>query len=136
MAARDFEAALETIELGLALIPARAIYAAAKLGVADLIQSTPRNAAALSETLDVNAAALIRILRVPVSLDLFEQDGEARYSLSAFGQTLCGDAPNSVRDFIILNHELPYKAFDNIMHSIRTGRPPDVETLGRPCFNS
>jgi len=134
MDARATTPAQETIQMGLAFIPSRAIYVATKLGVPDLIDGTPRSAGELAGELNVDAGALSRILRVLVTVGLLSQGDDGRFSLLPRGRTLCRDAPDSVLDFVILNHELPYRAFGNVMHSVRTGKSADVETFGAPIF--
>jgi predicted transcriptional regulator/ubiquinone/menaquinone biosynthesis C-methylase UbiE len=131
---QDLSAAQETIERSLAFIPARAIYVAAKVGVADLIKDKSLPAAQLAQELNIDQDALSRILRVLVTVGMFTQNDEGRFSLTSLGQTLRSDTPDSVRDYIILYHELGYQTFGNIMHTVWTGKAADVETFGTPIF--
>ncbi|HEY6409238.1 MAG TPA: methyltransferase dimerization domain-containing protein, partial [Ktedonobacteraceae bacterium] len=55
------------------LIIHQALYAAAKLGVADLMQDGPRTAADLARQLQVHEGALYRILRALASQGVFEE---------------------------------------------------------------
>ena len=58
-----------------------AIYAAVNLGIADALAGGPRTAAELAEELGIDADATERVLRLLVSVDLFERDVDSRVSL-------------------------------------------------------
>ena len=134
MGEQELKAANETLHLSFAFVPARAIYVAAKLGIADLIRETPLSAEELAQEVDADAGALFRILRGLVAIGLFRQGDDGFFWLSTRGHTLCSDSSESVRDYVILAHELPYKTFGNIMHCVRTGEPAYAETFGEPLF--
>jgi len=111
------------IRLFTAYIPARAVYAAAKLGVVDVIGEGASSAAALAERLGVDAVALYRILRTLAGLGVLRQEVDDRFSVTPLGATLGADAENSVRDYAILMHEMIFDGFGKIVECVRTGRP-------------
>jgi ubiquinone/menaquinone biosynthesis C-methylase UbiE len=100
----------------------RAVYAAAKLGIADLLQSGSKTVAELAEATGTHAPSLFRLLRALASVGLFSRDTEGRFGLTTLSETLITDAPGSVRWFLIseLGQE-HYPAWGNLMHSIKTG---------------
>ena len=64
----------------------RALDLAARLGLADLLRDAPRSAAELAEASGANAAALRRVLRLLVSVGVFDEDDAGRFSLTPHGR--------------------------------------------------
>src|SRR5216684_2360870 len=79
------------------------LYVAAKLGLADELRGGHRTAAELGRTLGVDVGGLRRLLRGLVSLGVCaEVDGD-RFGLTALGQYLRTDHPDSVQSRVLLN---------------------------------
>ena len=57
----------------------QAIYVAAKLGIADLLQDGPKSAAVLAKQAEVHEPALYRVLRTLASRAIFFEDSERRF---------------------------------------------------------
>src|SRR6516165_9497432 len=68
--------------LGMAdgLLIHQSLYAVAKLGVADLLKDGPRTTADIARELDVNEAALYRLLRALASREIFEEIGPRTFA--------------------------------------------------------
>jgi ubiquinone/menaquinone biosynthesis C-methylase UbiE len=100
----------------------RALWVAAKLGIADLLQSGPKTADELAQATDTHAPSLYRILRALTSAGIFQKESDGRFALKPLSETLVTNAPGSVRWFIIseLGQE-HYPAWGNLMQSVRTG---------------
>jgi ubiquinone/menaquinone biosynthesis C-methylase UbiE len=100
----------------------RALWVAAKLGIADLLQSGPKTADELAQATDTHAPSLYRILRALTSAGIFQKESDGRFALTPLSETLVTNAPGSVRWFIIseLGQE-HYPAWGNLMQSVRTG---------------
>ena len=123
MAAEQHSDPQAMIRLFTAYVPARAVYAAAKLGVVDAIGEGASGTAALAERLGVDAGALHRILRTLAGLGVLHQEADDRFSVTPLGATLGADSESSVRDYAILMHELIFDGFGEIVECVRTGRP-------------
>ncbi len=123
MAAEQLSDPQAMIRLFTAYVPARAVYAAAKLGVVDSIGEGASSAAALGERLGVDAGALHRILRTLAGLGVLRQEADDRFSVTSLGATLSADSENSVRDYAILMHEMIFDGFGKIVECVGTGRP-------------
>lgn len=131
----DISASQEMIRLFMGFIPARAIYVAAKLGIADELQKAPRSAEELASRLGVNSDALFRILRTLSGIGVFHQDEQDRFSLTPLGETLCSDSPQSVRDYALLYHsEYLYESFKDMSDSVEDGKPVFDKRYGKPIF--
>ena len=104
-------------------IPTRAIYVAAKLGLADHISEAGTTAQDLAHKLKVDPDALHRIMRVLGGLGVLHQADAGRFFLTPFGEVLRTDSRSSVRDYAIYSHEFVYPQLSNIMRAIQTGKP-------------
>jgi hypothetical protein len=111
------------IRLFMGYIPTRVIYVAAKLELADHIGDDGESAQALAQKLNVDAAALYRLMRVLAGLGVLNQDGNDRFFVTAFGETLRKDSPQSVRDYAMYSHEIVYDSFKGIAEGVRSGKP-------------
>ena len=111
------------IRLFMGYIPTRVIYVAAKLGLTDHIGNDGANAQELALKLNLDAAALFRVMRVLAGLGVLRQDETNRFFVTPFGDTLRKDSPASVRDYAIYNHEIVYDNFKDIAESVCSGKP-------------
>jgi len=75
----------------------QALHVVAVLGLADLLADGPRSADELAQTTGSHARTLYRVLRTLVAAGVFAEDKAARFRLTALGQPLRSDAPDSVR---------------------------------------
>ena len=106
------------------------VYAAAKLGLADLLSGGPRSAAELAGAAGADAATLRRVLRGLVTLGVVEEEDGERFALTSLGAYLRADHPDSMRGWAILSGELHYHAWGGILHSLRTGEAALDHVLG------
>lgn len=127
-------AARALIQLSTGFITARAIYVAAKLGIADLLDEGPRCARELAAKLAVHPNALFRILRLLASAGILKRSELDQFALTELGEPLRTASSHSMRDYIILFHEFQYPAFTNIMHQLSTGESANLKTFGQPLF--
>jgi hypothetical protein len=102
----------------------RAVYAAAELGIADLLAGGPMTAAQLARATQAHEPSLYRVLRVLASLGvLTEHDGRS-FSLTILGERLRADVPASMRSWAMLVESLGgVRAFEPIIETVRTGKP-------------
>ncbi len=104
------------------LILHQALYAAAKLGIADRLNQDWRCALDLAKELRVNGDALYRILRLLASQGIFEENGTRRFKNNEVSKFLKADAPSSVRPLLLFwGSDFHYPCFGKILHSVETG---------------
>lgn len=100
----------------------RIVYAAARLGLADLLHQKPADAATLASLTGTDAPSLHRLMRALASIGVLDEDDEHRFSLTALGNTLRADAPDSLHAWAIFSlggeH---FRAWGELLHSVRTG---------------
>jgi hypothetical protein len=66
----------------------QALYVAAELGVADVLEEGPATAQELSSALETKEDGLSRVMRALCSAGFFNNDGQGRYSLASMGELL------------------------------------------------
>jgi hypothetical protein len=100
----------------------RAIYVAAKLGLADLVKDAPKTADELARLTGAHSPSLYRALRALASVGVFADDGQGRFSQTPLSETLRSDTPGSLRAMAIAELGQEHSpAWGNLMHSVKTG---------------
>ena len=113
----------------------QAVGVVAQLGVADHLTAGPRSGDELARAVGADPPALSRVLRLLASIGVFADVASDSYGLTPLGETLCTDAPGSVRNFAITEtapgHWLPW---GRLLESVRTGQPMARAALGMELF--
>jgi O-methyltransferase domain/Dimerisation domain len=101
---------------------ARAIYLAARLGIADLLGDGPKNSEELAQATGTHALSLYRVLRALAGVGVFAEDEHGRFALTPLAATLRTDAPGSLRAFAVAElDEAHHAAWGKVLHSVKTG---------------
>lgn len=101
---------------------ARALYVAAKLGVADLLGEGAKSSADLAAATGTHAPSLERVMRLLACAGVFAEDGSRRFALTPLSMPLQTNRAGSLRDLVV--HQLgeeAYQAWGELMESVRTG---------------
>ncbi len=114
---------------------AQCCYAAAELGVADLLAGGARPVAELAAECGADPVALDRLLSDLAHFGLFRYRGADGYALTSVGELLRTDVPGSLRQTAIMHGEEVARAFVAITHTLRTGRPAFDEVHGLPFYD-
>jgi hypothetical protein len=102
-----------------------AVHAAASLGVADALRDGSSTADELASKTGAYAPTLSRLLRALVALGLLEEDAAGVFGLTARGDYLRSDHPDSIRAFaMVVNEPWFVEAWQHLLHGIRTGDVP------------
>jgi SAM-dependent methyltransferase len=101
---------------------ARALHAAARLRVADLLAGGPRDATRLAADTGMHPDALVRLMRLLVCAGVFSQDDRGAFGLTPLSMHLRSRIRGSLRDFILF-HLGPeaYRAWQELDYSLETG---------------
>lgn len=112
----------------------RAVYVAAKLGLADQLRAGTKTCAELAAATDADLASLHRLLRVLASAGVFGLEGD-RVSQTALSATLQSGSPGSLRGWAIdqLGGE-HYQAWGELLHSVRTGGVAFEQVFGKNAW--
>ncbi len=114
---------------------ARAIYIAAKLGLADLLKDEPKENGELALATGTYAPSLYRVMRALASVGIFAEDEQGRFTLTPIAATLQSHVPGSLRAWAVLVlGEEDYQAWGDLMHSVRTGETAFEHVFGMGVF--
>ena len=112
----------------------QALYVAAKLGLADLMQSAAKTADEVASATAAHPRALYRLLRALASVGVFAEDEPHRFCLTPLAECLRSDVPGSQRSMAVMMGEEHYHAFGELLHSVRTGQPGFEKLYRQPVF--
>jgi len=114
------------------LVIQQALYAAVKLGVADLLQDGPRSTSEIAGQIEVNEPALYRLLRALATQGVFEETTGRTFANNQLSRFLCTGVPGSVRSMVLFRgSELFYQCFGEIVYSVQTGQPARSKLFGK-----
>lgn len=114
---------------------ARSIGIAAELGIADAVDKTPMNAAALASITHSNADALYRLLRYLAANGIFTEDSEGRFGNTPVSACLRSNVPHSMRDGLRQSwQDVMWDTYRNLPHTIATGEPAFAKAFGADFF--
>ena len=102
----------------------RAIYVAATLGIADLLEDGPKSADELAQTTQTHAPSLYRLLRALASVGVFAEEPDSRFRSTPPAEYLRTSAPRSLRAWaMLIGGEYAWRSWGDLLHSVRTGEP-------------
>jgi hypothetical protein len=113
------------------LVLRQSVFAAAEFGIADLLAIGPKSVSELAAQLHLDESSLGRILRLLASEGIFAESTPGVFANNAVSNCLRSDAHLSVRALARFGgSDFVYGAFAEILHSVRTGQPGRLKTLG------
>ncbi|GAA4629076.1 methyltransferase [Actinoallomurus vinaceus] len=112
----------------------QSLYAVATLGVADHLTDGPRTSAELAAATGAHADSLHRVLRYLVSLGVFAGDDASGFRLTPVGELLRSDVPGSARDRALMYGTYNYRAFAELLHTVRTGETAFDHVFGMQAY--
>jgi hypothetical protein len=110
----------------------RAIYAAAALGVADRLAAGPSRVGDLAKAIGAHEESLYRLLRALASVGVFTETEPRKFALTPMAGCL-QTGPGSLRSLSMFDH-LQYVAFEDIVHSVKTGKTAFEHRHGQGLF--
>lgn len=113
---------------------AQSVGVAARLGVADHVPAGGAAAAALAKKVKAQPEALYRLLRALCTVGLFREDAEGKFFLTAIGQCLREDHPQSMRAMSILQSDINWANWGALEHAVRTGECAAEKVFGMKAF--
>jgi hypothetical protein len=112
----------------------QAVYVAAKLGLADLLADGSRSSTQLADATDTHTGSLHRLLRFLAILGVFEQVESDRFALTPVGELLRADVPGSGRCLALFRGEESYRAWGDLLHTVKSGEQAFARVIGAPVF--
>jgi crotonobetainyl-CoA:carnitine CoA-transferase CaiB-like acyl-CoA transferase/SAM-dependent methyltransferase len=112
-----------------------AIYVAAKLGIADLLENGPQPGSALAAATGTHAPSLTRVLRLLASAGVLAEHETGSFGLTPIGERLRARAPGSLRAAaLLLAGPLPQRTWSDLSHSVQTGDTAFQHVFGMGAF--
>jgi hypothetical protein len=117
------------------VLPARAIFLAAQLKLADLLASGPRPVEELAAQTDTHAESLYRVMRALASIGIFSETKGRRFGMTPMAEMLRSDVPGSMwATAMMISEVVDRPAALEFLHSVQTGRPAFEKVYGTPVF--
>ena len=125
----------QLIEMAIAIWRARALYAAAALGLADLLASGSLTTEQLAGATKTHPPSLYRLLRALAACGLLKEEKPQTFLLTPLGAALQSDAAGAARSAVLtLAGDWQWKAWDHFLDSLRTGETGLKAAFGQPLF--
>ena len=135
-AAPSLPAHAQLIQMSAGAWVSAAVYAAAKLGIADHLADGARSAADLAAATGTHAPSLHRFLRTLAGFGIVAEGPAERFSLTPLGEALKSDAPGSARSTLIaFGGPGFWRGWEAIIYSLETGKPGFDKVWGMPLFD-
>jgi O-methyltransferase domain/Dimerisation domain len=112
-------------------LSAQILWSAATLGIPErLAQEGPATADELAPKPGIEASILERILRALVSLGVCEETNESRFRLTQLGEYLRPGHPDSIESRVLLNGDVFFRLWGELIETIRTGEGGSRRAFG------
>jgi hypothetical protein len=112
----------------------QALYVAAKLGIADLLADGPVDCKDMAAATETHAPSLQRVLRALASVGVFTEVSPGSFALTPLAELLRTETPGSMRALAIMYAEEQYRAWGELLHSVRTGEMAFDHQFGMGYF--
>jgi len=118
-----------------AFLTVQGLHVVAALGIADHLADGSRSVDDLANVTGAHRESLYRLLRMLTGADVFREEADGRFALTALGETLRSDGPDSVRDWALyVGDPDPWEAWGRLRETTMTGEPGFVLAHGMPTY--
>jgi ubiquinone/menaquinone biosynthesis C-methylase UbiE len=112
----------------------QAIYVVAKLGIADILKDGSKSCEDLAKATGAHVQSLSRIMRALASVGVFAEIDGGRFGLTPLAGPLQAGAPDSMCAWAIMLGEESYRAWGELLYSLKTGKPAFDHVYGMRRF--
>ncbi|WP_119391857.1 methyltransferase [Taklimakanibacter lacteus] len=124
----------QIMRLGFGFAASQALRVIIELGIPDLLVTGKRSVIELAAATQSNSEALYRVMRLLAAEGVFSEVSPRHFELTDLGAALRCDRPGP-RDFIHMINSEAYLAFEQLLHSVRSGKPAFDKVFGSPRFD-
>ncbi len=122
------------IQMALGNWVSQSIYAAAKLGIADLLKDGAKSCEELASATQTHERSLYRLLRALASVGIFAETEPGYFTLTLLANYLQSDVPDSLKAIAIMNGAEQYRSWGDLMYSLQTGESAFERLYGMNLF--
>jgi hypothetical protein len=113
----------------------QALHVAAKLGIADLVASTPQTIDELAQATKTDAGSLRRLILYLASIGIFAEDAEGKYRQTPMSDTLRSDNPRSFRGLSVLfGSDFMWRSLGELSAAVASGHSGFEQAFGTTYF--
>jgi hypothetical protein len=112
----------------------QAVYAAAKLEIADSLASGPQSVAQLASATGAHGPSLYRLLRALASIGIFAEQADGRFANTPLAEPLRRDVPGSQWAMAVMMGEEHYHTWGDLIFTLETGETAFNRIYGMPIF--
>ncbi|HEU4547238.1 MAG TPA: methyltransferase dimerization domain-containing protein, partial [Microlunatus sp.] len=123
------------LELASGFMATHAIYAAAKLGIADTLADGPLAAKDIASRVGSDPDATHRLLRACATFGVFTEKPDGRFDLTPLARGLRSGTPDSMLPVILMLGDPDYqRPWGHLAGTVETGTPAAETIFGRPMW--
>jgi len=113
----------------------QALGTVVELGVPDQLSKGARQCSRIARDAGVSEDGLYRLLRALASVGLFAESANRQFRLTAMGQLLRSDHPESLAGFARFTaHDITWRPWGKLAYSVKTGMPAFDHVFKEPIF--
>jgi SAM-dependent methyltransferase len=127
-------ASQQIVRLGFGFAVSQALRVIIELGIPDLLAVGERSVDELATATRSDADALYRVMRLLAPEGVFREVLPRHFELTEVGAVLRSDRPGP-GDYVRMINSEAYLAFEQLLHSVRTGKPAFDKVFGSPRFD-
>ena len=106
-----------------------------EIGVPDQLAKEARQCSDIAREAGVSEDGLYRLLRALASVGLFTESANRRFRLTAMGQLLRSDHPESLAGYARFTaHDITWRPWGQLNYSVKTGMPAFDQVFNVPIF--
>jgi SAM-dependent methyltransferase len=114
---------------------AQSIFVVTTLGIPDLLRGGPKSCDELARSTGADPRALSRVLRFLTRERIFTEDDQGRFASTPLADLLRTDVPGSARAQAIIVGELWWRAWGELLYSVRTGKTAFEHAYGMKFYD-
>jgi hypothetical protein len=135
MEKRQATPAITLRQLAFVMRASRALYAAAELGLADILSAGEKTSEEIAAKAGADGPTMRRLMRALVAHGVFEEQEFDRFRLNAAGELLRRDVPDSQRAGVLFTAgKMRWELWSDFLECVRTGRAAVERAFGKTIF--
>ncbi|MCB5910854.1 acetylserotonin O-methyltransferase [Streptomyces pinistramenti] len=124
----------KVLDLMIGYWASQSVYVATKLNLPEHIAAGHTTSHELATVTGTHERSLFQLMRFLVGLGVLQGDEETGFSLTPSSELLKEDAPDSLRDLVLMYGEEFYQTWGNLLHNVQTGQPAFEATFGASMY--